>query len=185
MDLSKSPALHMQTPMGSLNLRRELPADIAAIREVETTAFGQPNEAALVDALRKARALTLSGVAEFSGKIVGHIAFSSVEVEGGRETFDALALAPVAVHPDWQRKGIGSALIRWSLDECAQDGHSLVIVVGHHEYYPRFGFVPAMPLGIRCPFEVPSEVFMLLELRPGALAGRTGTVRYRPEFDGL
>lgn len=171
--------------MSSLTLRHELPADIAAIREVETTAFGQPNEAALVDALRKAGALTLSGVAEFSGKIVGHIAYSPVRIEGGLENFDAIALAPMAVHPDWQRKGVGSALIRWSLDEGAQDGHSLVIVVGHPEYYPRFGFVPAMPLRVRCPFEVPSEVFMLLELRPGALGGRTGTVRYRPEFDGL
>jgi len=93
-----------------------------------------------------------------------------------------MALAPVSVRPEWQRKGIGSALIRWSLDECRRDGHELVIVLGHPDYYPRFGFVTAMPLGVRCPFEVPSEAFMLLELRQGALAGRNGTVRYRAEF---
>ena len=171
--------------MSSLTLRCELPADIVAIREVERAAFGQPNEAALVDALRAAGALMISGVAEIGGNIVGHIAFSPIRIEGGLENFDAIALAPIAVHPDWQREGVGSALIRWSLDECARAGHSLVIVLGHPEYYPRFGFVPAMPLGVRCPFEVSSEVFMLLELRPGALAGRTGTVRYRPEFAAL
>jgi putative acetyltransferase len=169
----------------ALNLRREMPADIAAVREVETAAFGQPNEAALVDALRGAAALILSGVAEIGGKIVGHIAFSPVGIEGGQGNFHALALAPVAVHPDWQRKGIGSALINWSLAECRRDGHSLVIVLGHPDYYPRFGFVQAMPLGIRCPFEVSSEAFMLLELFPGALAGRSGAVRYRPEFASL
>ncbi len=171
--------------MSSLNLRRELATDVSDIREVETAAFGRPGEATLVDALRAAGALVLSGVAEAGGKIVGHVAFSPVRIEEGHEDFDALALAPVAVHPDWQRKGVGSALIRWSLDECARDGHSLAIVVGHPKYYPRFGFVPAMPLGVRCPFPVPSEVFMLLELRLGALAGRAGTVRYRPEFATL
>jgi len=175
----------MSMPKSSLNLRRESPMDTTVIREVETAAFGRPGEAALVDALRAVGKLALSGVAETSGRIIGHIAFSPIRIEGGPESFDALALAPVAVHPDWQRKGVGSALIRWSLDECRRDGRSLVIVVGHPEYYPRFDFVPAMPLGIRCPFEVPSEVFMLLELHPGALASRTGIVRYRPEFAAL
>ena len=171
--------------MNSVTLRRELSTDIAAVREVETAAFGRPGEAALVDSLRAAGALMLSGIAEIGGEIVGHIAFSPVRIEGGPEIFEALALAPVAIHPNWQRKGVGSALIRWSLDECRRVGHELVIVLGHHQFYPRFGFVPAMPLGVRCPFEVPSEAFMLLELCPGALAGRTGMVRYRPEFEAL
>ena len=171
--------------VNTITLRRELPADITAIREVETAAFGRPAEAGLVDALRAADALILSGVAAVDGKVVGHIAFSAVTIENEQKRFGAIALAPVAVHPDWQRKGVGSALIRWSLGECARDGHELVIVVGHSNYYPRFGFVPAMPLGIHCPFDVTSEAFMLLELRPGALAGRSGTVRYRSEFDSF
>lgn len=155
--------------MSSLDFRRELPADLAATREVEAAAFARPGEAALVDALRAAGALLLSGVAEVGGKIVGHIAFSPVNIDGDSENFDAIALAPVAVHPAWQRNGVGSALIRWSLDACRRAGHELVIVLGHSEYYPRFGFVPAMPLGVRCPFEVPSEAFRLLELCPDAL----------------
>ena len=185
MDSPNSFAAKMKRPMNSLTLRRELPKDIAAVREVETAAFGRPGEATLVEALRAAGALMLSGVVEIGGDIVGHIAFSPARIEGGPEIFDALALAPVAVHLNWQRTGVGSALIRWSLDECRRAGHELVIVLGHHEFYPRFGFVPAMPLSVRCPFEVPSEAFMLLELCPGALAGRNAMVRYRPEFASL
>jgi putative acetyltransferase len=150
------------TATKSIALRRERPADIAAIREVETSAFGRPAEPDLVDALRAASALILSGVAEIDGNVAGHIAFTTVTIESEREDFGAIALAPWAVHPDWQRKGVGSVLIRWGLDECAREGHELVIVVGHANYYPRFGFVPAMPLGIRCPFEVSTESFMLL-----------------------
>jgi len=149
---------------------------------VETAAFGRTNEAQLVDALRAADALTLSAVAEVKGQIVGHVAYSPVKLGDDRSRFDALALAPMAVQPEWQRRGIGTVLLRWSLDGCRRRGHRLVIVVGHPQYYPRFGFVRATPLGLRCPFEVPNEAFMLLELQPGALAGRKGIVRFRPEF---
>jgi len=152
---------------------------------VETAAFGRPNEAQLVDALRAADTLTLSAVAEVKGQIVGHVAYSPVKLGDDRSRFDALALAPMAVFPQWQRRGIGTVLLRWSLDECRRGGHRLVIVVGLPEYYPRFGFVRATPLGLRCPFEVPNEAFMLLELQPGALAGRKGIVRFRPEFKGV
>ena len=149
------PSEEYDTGPSPMSLRRETPADIAAIREVETAAFGRTGEARLVDGLRAAGALVFSGVAEVGGKIVGHIAFSPVRIEGERGSFVAIALAPMAVHPQWQRKGIGSALIRWSLDECRRNGHELVIVVGHPNYYPRFGFVPAMPLGIRCRLKRP------------------------------
>lgn len=162
--------------------RRELPGDVAAILKVEAAAFGRANEADLVDALTSAGALSLSAVAEVHAEMVGHIAFSPVSIDGVTSICSALALAPMAVHPDWQRNGVGSALLRWSLDECRRDGHQLVIVVGHPDYYPRFGFVPASPLGIRCPFEVPSEAFKLLELAPGVVRDCAGTVRYRPEF---
>jgi putative acetyltransferase len=158
----------------SVCCRHELPSDLEVIRAVESAAFG-----------RAAGALAVSALAEVDGKIVGHVAFSPVRIEDDQESLDALALAPMAMLPKWQQKGIGSALLRWSLDECRRGGHKLVIVLGHPKYYPRFGFIPAMPFGVRCPFEVPSEAFMLLELRPGALAGREGTVRYRPEFASL
>jgi putative acetyltransferase len=97
--------------------RRELPADIPAIRAAETAAFGRPNEAQLVDALRSGGGLALSVVAELDGEIIGHIAYSPVTIESERGRFHALALAPVAVHPAWQRQRIGSVLIKWSLNE--------------------------------------------------------------------
>jgi putative acetyltransferase len=162
--------------------RQELPADSPAIRAVEIAAFNRPNEADLVDALRSRGGLTLSAVATLDGEIVGHIAYSPVTIESDRGSFNALALAPMAVLPDWQRQGVGSSLIEWSLNESRRAGHELVIVVGHPEFYSRFGFVPALPRGVRCPFAVPVEAFLVLELQPGALGGRAGMARYRSEF---
>jgi putative acetyltransferase len=88
----------------------------------------------------------------------------------------------MAVLPSYQRKGIGSRLLRSALDKCRELDYDAVVVIGHPEFYPRFGFVPARLKGIRCEFDVPDEAFMLLELREDALAGRTGLVRYQPEF---
>lgn len=161
-------------------IRRETPEDIPGIRAVVEAAFRQPGEANLVDGLRRSNALTLSAVAVIGGGVVGHVAFSPITISG-RES--ALALAPVAVAPDCQRQGIGTALIRWSLEECRQLGHRLVIVVGEPAYYRRFGFAPASPFDLECPFPVPPEAFMLLELSPGAAAGCHGVVHYQPEFN--
>jgi len=169
-------------PTTNLKLRAEQPRDVPAIREVLLAAFGQCGEANLVDALRQSGGLTLSAVALRDDRLVGYIAFSPVVVErdgGGKQ---ALALAPVAVRPDCQRQGIGATPIHWALAECKRMGHGLIIVLGHSEYYPRFGFVPARKFGIECPFSAPSEAFMVAELLPGALNGCRGTVRYRPEF---
>jgi putative acetyltransferase len=94
-------------------------------------------------------------------------------------------MAPVAVAPDWQRQGIGSSLVRWSLEQCRQLGHAVVLVVGNPAYYSRFGFTTASPFGIDCPFSVPPEAFMVLELSPGAASGCRGMVCYRPEFDSF
>jgi len=91
-------------------------------------------------------------------------------------------LTPMAVLPAHQRKGIGSQLVRVGLEACHRLGHDIVVVLGHPSYYPRFGFVPAKQRGIDCEFEVPDEAWMVLELREGVLAGRSGTVKYRPEF---
>jgi putative acetyltransferase len=121
-------------------------------------------------------------VAVQSDEIVGHIAFSPVKVESEHSKFDAIALAPMAVLPACQRKGIGSQLVRAGLEECRHLGNEIVVVLGHPNYYPRFGFAPAKPEGIYCEFQVPDEAWMILELKEGALAGRRGTVRFQPEF---
>jgi putative acetyltransferase len=169
----------------AIHYRCELPPDLPAIRQVITTAFGQSGEADLVDQLRAAGALSLSAVAEVGSDVVGYIGFSPVMIGSAEVRSPALALAPMAVLPAWQRQRVGSALVRWSLDACQRAGHSIVVVIGHAGYYPRFGFVPAVPRNIRCPFPVPDEAFMVLELNAGALNSVRGTLRYRPEFAGL
>ena len=88
----------------------------------------------------------------------------------------------MAVLPAYQHKGIGSRLVRVGLEECRHLGHEVVVVLGHPDYYPRFGFVSARPKGIYCEFEVPEEAWMVLELREGTLVGRNGTVKFQPEF---
>jgi putative acetyltransferase len=174
---------HKQTSGSSgLLIRRELPSDLSAIHRVVESAFGQPAEAKLIDALRTSGHLTFSLVAVRDDEVIGHIAFSPVTVGGMSADPPALALAPVAVLPPAQRSGAGSALIRFGLDEARRLGHPGVIVLGHAEYYPRFGFSCASQFGITCPFEVPDDHFMAIELKPGGLAGCSGVVGYRPEF---
>jgi putative acetyltransferase len=157
-------------------IRPEEPRDLDAIRAVHLAAFGQSAEADLVDALRPG---TVSLVAEIDGAVVGHVLFSPVEVGGS----PALALAPMGVLPAFQRRGIGSELVRRGLDAGARLGHGVVIVLGHAEYYPRFGFRPARPHGIVPPWDVPDEVFLARELAPGALEKMRGRVVYPPPFD--
>ena len=163
-------------------IRQEAPEDVSAIHHVNNQAFGQEDEAKLIDRLRNRGVLAISLVAEQNGEIVGHIAFSPVTVETENSSFEAIALAPMAVLPAYQRKGIGSQLVRSGLDECRRLGHEIVVVAGHPDYYPRFAFVPAKTKGLQCEFEVPDEAWMALELRARALAGRRGTVRFQPEF---
>ncbi|MBL7166917.1 MAG: N-acetyltransferase [Dehalococcoidales bacterium] len=165
-----------------LIIRRETPEDIDSIRYINSQAFGQKEEAELVDKLRNRDVITLSLVAVQADQIVGHIVFSPVTVESEYSSFEAIALAPMAVLPAYQRKGIGSQLVRVGLEECRRLGHEIVVVLGHPDYYPRFGFAPGKPEGIDCEFEAPDEAWMVLELRKGALAGRSGTVRFQPEF---
>ena len=165
-----------------LIIRQETPEDAAAIRHVNEEAFGQKEEAEIVEKLRRRGVLTISLVAVQDIKIVGHIAFTPVKVESEHSSFGAIALAPMAVLPAYQRKGIGPQLVRAGLEECRHLGHEIVVVLGHPDYYPRFGFIPAKPKGIDCEFQVPDEAWMILELEEGALAGRRGTVRFQPEF---
>ncbi len=163
-------------------IRRESPEDIDAVRHVNRQAFGAEEEPEIVDKLRNKNMVTLSLVAVDGNEIVGHILFSPVTVESDRPDFEAITLAPMAVLPSHQGKGIGSQLVRAGLSECQRLGHELVFVLGHPTYYPRFGFALAGPKGIRCEFEVPEEAWMVVELKEGALAGRKGRVRFQPEF---
>ena len=166
-----------------LIVRNEKPEDIAAIHEVNEKAFGQPAEANLVDALRANGKVILSLVAVQDDRVVGHILFSPVAIESEKESFAAVGLAPLAVLPEHQNQGVGSRLVRAGLDECRKALHESVVVLGHPEYYPRFGFAPASRYGIKSEYDVRDEVFMIMELREGALAGRSGTVKYQPEFN--
>ncbi|HUU46152.1 MAG TPA: N-acetyltransferase [Acidobacteriota bacterium] len=169
--------------MNDLVIRRETPADNDAVRRVNNEAFGQPNEADLVEALRTRGALTLSLVAERDGIIVGHILFTPATIESEGSTIKTTTLAPMSVLPEYQNLGIGSDLVRSALAECRGLGHRAAFVLGHPDYYPRFGFVPSKSrYGIDCEFEVPDDVFMALELVPGALEGIRGTMKYQPEF---
>ncbi|MFC1983603.1 GNAT family N-acetyltransferase [Chloroflexota bacterium] len=165
-----------------ITIRRETPEDIDSIRYVNEQAFGEKEEAELIDKLRNRGAVTLSLVAVQEAQIVGHILFSPVTIESEYSSFKAIALAPMAVLPAYQRKGIGSQLVRFGLEECRCLGHEIVVVLGHPDYYPRFGFVPAKPKGINCEFEAPDEAWMVLEFRKGAIAGRSGMVKFQPEF---
>ena len=166
-------------------IRMELPSDHAAIAEVNQQAFGGDAEAQLVATLRESncRKLVLSLVAECDGRVVGHILFSPILIETGGVNEDAMALAPMAVRSDCQRRGIGSALVREGLEACRRAGHRIVVVLGHADYYPRFGFKPANQHGLRPPFPAPNEAFMAIALVPGGLDDIRGIVRYHAAFD--
>jgi putative acetyltransferase len=164
----------------NLAIRLEQAGDADGIRETNELAFGAPLEARLVDALRACDGY-LSLVATIDDRVVGHILFTPVTIEPPVNRRVA-GLAPMAVRPEHQRSGIGSQLIREGLDQCRQHGYSAVVVLGHPEYYPRFGFVPAHTFGLTCEFPSPPEAFMAIELEEGALTGIGGLVRYHSEF---
>ncbi len=166
-------------------IRAERAGDEDGVRRVNEAAFGRPDEAALVDALRAAGAVIASLVAADEDGVVGHILFSPATLTADDTSAPIAALGPMAVLPERQGQGIGGALVRAGLAACRAAGYDLCIVLGHAEYYPRFGFRPSAPFGIRWERNVPAEVFMVAELAPGALAGQRGIVRYRPEFDGV
>jgi putative acetyltransferase len=166
-------------------IRTEKPGDIAAIRQVNVQAFGRAAEADLVDALRRNGKATLSLVAEDDGRIVGHILFSPVTIESGCDQFIGVGLAPMAVLPEMQNRGIGSLLVKHGLERCREDGRPFVVVLGHPEYYPRFGFVPASRFNLKCEYDVADEVFMAMELQNGALGNCAGVVKYQAEFNDI
>ena len=167
-----------------LQIRTEYPDDLPAISTVHRRAFATTAEAELVAALREQAHPLVSLVAELEGLVVGHVLFSPV-THDERDDLTLLGLAPLAVLPEHQRQGIGSALVATGLDACRQRGADAVVVLGHAAFYPRFGFVPAARFSIRCEYDVPAANFMALELKPQIFAGKAGTVRYHPAFAAL
>jgi putative acetyltransferase len=161
-------------------IRAERDEDRSAIRLVNEAAFGSPLEADLVDALRADRLVLVSLVAEVADRIVGHILFGRMSIETASGSVPAVALAPMAVLPEYQRRGVGSRLVQSGLDALRALGEQIVIVVGHSAYYPRFGFSSDSARSLESPF--PRDAFMALELEPGALDGVYGRVRYPEAF---
>lgn len=170
--------------MDRIDIRREQRGDEDAIAHLSDEAFGQRDESRVIDAVRRAGHAAISLVAVADARIVGHILFTPVAIDSPGPAIVALGLGPMAVLPDMQRRGIGSRLVDAGLRECARIGCQVVVVVGHPEFYPRFGFRPAGSYGLRSEYVVPDEVFMAIELTARALAGRSGLVRYLPEFGG-
>jgi putative acetyltransferase len=162
----------------SVEIRDERQPDIAAIREVNSLAFGQNQEADLVDALRSSSAVLISLVATVNGHVVGHILYSPSSIAGVR----GAALGPMAVIPEYQRQGIGSRLVEAGNRRLQTVGCPFIVVVGHPEFYPRFGFTPAKARGITCEWNVPDNVFMISVLDEHQLVGVQGLATYRHEF---
>jgi putative acetyltransferase len=165
----------------SRTIREERPIDAEQIRTVNLAAFETSTEADLVDALRRDAGPIISLVAEEDTNIVGHILFSPATLVG-QPKLTLMGLAPMAVVPARQRQGIGSRLVVEGLERCRRAKVAAVVVLGHAEYYPRFGFIPASRLSLRCEYDVPENVFMVRELHDGALTGLWGTIRYHPVF---
>jgi putative acetyltransferase len=168
--------------LSDITIRREVPEDRDAVRNINLRAFGQATEGNIVDALRTSclEALSLVGVEDHC--VVGHILFTPVTIDG-LPIAGGMGLAPMSVLPEKQRLGIGSKLVRSGLDQLRNAGCLFVVVLGHPSYYPRFGFTPASQLGLSCQWpDVPDDAFMILVLKQDALTGVQGVVRYRSEF---
>jgi len=164
-------------------IRREQPGDAAQIYDVNLRAFGRVAEPEVVDILRKTCPEGASLVAEEAGRIVGHILFTPAIIEGDGCRVTGAGLAPLAVVPEYQRQGVGSALVEVGLEEMKRAGQPFVVLVGHPGYYPRFGFVRASQYGIRPEYEeVPDEAFMVIVFEEEKLQGITGVAYERPEF---
>lgn len=174
---------------GQIFIRQETHKDFEDVFETNQIAFEQDSEARLVNSLRnnqEAFIPELSIVAIDNNKIVGHILFTKIKIVQDNQTeTESLALAPMAIRPEFQRKGIGGQLIKSGLDRAKELKYKSVIVLGHEHYYPKFGFVPANKWNIVSPYNVPTNVFMALELVEDGLKNTSGLVKYAKEFEIL
>ncbi len=168
----------------TFHIRPENERDADGIRSVNEEAFGRANEAELVEALRPDSAFIpeLSLIAAEGERVLGHCLFTRASVDGQPGECGILALGPIAVLPELQRRGIGAALIEEGLRRAAGLGFRGVILIGHPTYYPRFGFRPAKEFGLTCEFEVPEDVFMALPLAPEGFRGIDGRILFAPPF---
>ena len=162
-------------------IRAERVEDADAIRVVNQRAFGGNAEGSLVDALRMANKVMVSLVAQQDDNIVGHILFSPVAITNAPDEIRGVGLAPMSVLPEFQNRGIGAQLVRAGLAACQAAGYDVVVVLGHVDYYPRFGFARAADFGLENEYEA-TDAFMVLELRAGALKSISGLVKFPPEF---
>ena len=169
-------------------IRPESEKDYQVIKEINDAAFNQNNESLLIEQLRESPDFIpdLSLVAEMEGKIAGHILFYPVKINDGNAEYITLSLAPMAVHPDYQRKGVGGKLITEGKRRAKAMRYDSIIVIGHPEYYPKFGFEKASCFNIRPPFDIPEVAFLALELNEGALKNIRGFVEYpQPYYNAL
>ena len=165
-----------------ISIRDEQPGDAAALHRVITAAFKSRAEAELVDKLRANDRFALSLVAVQGGAVVGHVLLTDVTVAGHGLVPRGAGLAPLAVRPTFQRRGIVAMLVRAALERALRTGYGFVCLLGDPAYYQRFGLRPASTLGLVSEFDAPPEAFLAIELAPGALPGVAGTVRYLPVF---
>ena len=166
-----------------MRVRPPLPRDVDAVLAVHRAAFAREDEARLVAALRANGRHVFEQLAECDGAIVGHVMFSPVRIAEGNDGL-AIGLAPMAVRPDWQRRGIGTGLLQAALRELAATPYRAVVVLGDPAFYGRFGFRPAAAAGLHDTYGG-GDAFMALALREGGLNGYRGQVDYAPEFDVL
>jgi len=159
--------------------------DAEAIRRVLNAAFQRPNEADLVEALRRNDHLLFSLVAEVEGSMVGYIAFSPVNLKGEEHSFWAEGLGPVAVLPEYQRMGIGSALVRAGVEAMFRRGYRIIVVLGDPAFYGRLGFERSTRYGIRWEHDAPEALFQVIGRNVEALKGARGVVSYMPEFQNV
>ena len=165
-------------------IRAEQPQDRPAIFQINAAAFPSDGEARLVDRLRTQAGPIISLVACEQERLLGHICFSRVRLEPSTG-LNLMGLAPMAVLPEAQNRGIGSALVRAGLEACRQQQQHAIFVLGHPEYYPRFGFTKASTLGITSTYEAPEEAFLVHTFEPGILSGARGVLHYHQAFEAL
>ena len=168
-------------------IEAETEDDYEQITRLHLEAFDGDGEAKLVQKLRRTPIYisNLSLVAKYENKIIGHVLFYPIKIKNDKIESNSLALAPISVFPKFQRKGVGSKLIQKGLEEAKKFGFNSIIVVGHSEYYPRFGFEKASKYGISAPFNVPENAFFAIELEKNGLKNCNGIVEYPKEFMGV
>jgi putative acetyltransferase len=168
-----------------IKIREERAEDIATIRRINIEAFGRPLEANLVEMLRTNGGVLLSLVATYGGQVAGHILYSPVTAGSGEKKITGAGLGPMAVLPEYQRRGIGGKLIEFGVKRLRQSGCPFIVVLGQADYYPRFGFRPASEYGLKCEWSVPDNAFMALALDESKIGGLSGLAKYRAEFSSV